>query len=118
MVTGGVTMKRIIKVSFWTVAITLAFTTLLFVTTAAGQKAKASYPYDFSNNYYVQNGVSYKNLIWRRTGADGLSVFDPTQDRVRVIVTVPSYDQNGAISYWYPLGELTNAGFLDSEVGI
>ena len=51
-----------------------------------------------------------------------MSVFgktsNPNQSTVRVIVTVPSYDKNGAVSYWYPLGELTNAGFLDSEVGI
>ena len=111
-------MNRIIKTSFWTVAITLAFTTLLFVTTTAAQKVTVVTPHDFTNNYYAQNGVSFKGLIWRRTGSDGLSVFDPNQNTVRVIVTVPAYDQKGAVSYWYPLGELTNAGFMDSEVGI
>jgi hypothetical protein len=111
-------MNRIIKTSFWTVAITLAFTMLALFTTAAAQKARAVTPHDFSNDYYIQHGVSFKGLIWRRTGSDGLSVIDPRQDTVRVIVTVPSYDQSGAISYWYPLGELTNAGFLDTEVGI
>jgi hypothetical protein len=32
-------------------------------------------------------------------------------------VTVPAYDQNGQVTFWYPLGELTNVGFTDDKVG-
>jgi len=126
MVTGGVTMNRIIKTGLWTIAITLAFTTLLFAQSrpipANEPWDTAKNPHDFTNAYYAQNGVSFKGLIWRRTGSDGLSVFgkttNPNQSLVRVIVTVPAYDQNGAVSYWYPLAEMTNAAFFNSEAGI
>ena len=117
-------MSRIIKTSFWTVAITFVLTTMVFVSAASAQSTvPPKNPHDFTNAYYVQNGVSFKGLIWRRNGKDGLSVFSKTSNpiqslTVRVIVTVPSYDQKRPVSFWYPLGELTNAGFMDNELGI
>jgi hypothetical protein len=34
-----------------------------------------------------------------------------------VIVTVPAYDQNGLVKFWYPLGEFNEMAFLDTDMG-
>jgi hypothetical protein len=58
----------------------------------------------------------------RRNGSDGLSIFsrssNPFHSDVRVIATIPAYDQNGDIVFWYPLGEMEHNGFTDDKVGI
>jgi hypothetical protein len=52
---------------------------------------------------------------------DGLSVFDKKIDtsytNVRILVTVPAYDQDGEPMFWYPLGELLDNGFTDNKLG-
>jgi hypothetical protein len=120
------TMNRII-----TIVTTLVFAMLVFVSTASAQVKivpgivpvdTANNPHDFNDRYYRANGVVGKSIIWRRTGSDGLSVFsktsNPNHTPVRVIVTVPAYTVDGLVSLWYPLGELTNAGFTDDKIGI
>jgi len=79
-------------------------------------------PHDFADQYYRAHGIKPEMLLWRRTGKDGLSVYggtiDPKQRDIRVIVTVPAYTVAGDVSYWYPLGELTYAGFTEDKLGI
>jgi hypothetical protein len=79
-------------------------------------------PHDFSDDYYLMNGINPKGIIQRRTGTDGLSVFgsssNPNHSNIRVTVTVPAYDQNGDMHYWYPLGELQDYGFTDNKAGV
>lgn len=79
------------------------------------------HPFDFSDTTYVLNGVVPEEIIGRRTGQDQLSVFDkqtdPTYNEVRVIATMPAYDPNGNVSFWYPLGDLQNTGFSDDKLG-
>lgn len=78
-------------------------------------------PFDFSKDFYYDNGVEPGMVIERRTGSDGFSVYDksyePNRSDVRVLVTVAAYSQKGGIQYWYPLGELTDKGFRDDKLG-
>jgi hypothetical protein len=79
-------------------------------------------PHDFSDEYYFANGVNVKGIIGRRTGTDFLSVFskssNPVHRDVRVLATLPAYNQNGEIRFWYPLGELNEDGFTQDSVGV
>ena len=78
-------------------------------------------PHDFTDEHYAMHGILAKGIIDRRTGADGLSVFgsssNPLHTNVRVIVTVPAYDQHGALVFWYPLGDLQENGFTEDKIG-
>lgn len=81
------------------------------------------YPFDFNDAYYVSKGVNPDAIIGRRTGADGLSVFgkmaaSPTYNDVRVIATVPAYNQIGEPMFWYPLGGLQYDGFAETRAGM
>jgi hypothetical protein len=82
----------------------------------------STYPHDFNDDYYAQNGVVTKAIIGRRTGSDFLSVFglssDPRHSSVRVLATLPAYGQNGEVLFWTPLGELLNDGFTGDITGI
>lgn len=114
-----------------TLAITIiSLIFLLSVSVAAQKKSHAilppdpipvpvMYPYDFSDMYYKENGIDPSMIISRRTGDDGQSVFDvpigPNFNEIRVIATIPAYTYNGEVSFWYPLGELSPAAFLDDR---
>jgi len=78
-------------------------------------------PHDFTDEYYLKNGVNPKEIIGRRNGSDGLSVFgnssNPNHTNVRVHVTIPAYNQNGDLVFSYPLGELKDYGFTEEKVG-
>lgn len=82
----------------------------------------AIFPHDFNDEYYARNGVSAPSIIARRNGYDYLSVIgwssDPTHSNVRVLVTLPAYNENGEIRFWVPLGELTDKGFTDDGTGM
>lgn len=121
-------MNSKLRLGSWTVVFTFVLMTILFTSTSSAQIRPGPgpgdtslAPFDFTNLYYTQNGVIVKQIIWRRTGSDGLSVFDKPvweyQRNVRVIVTVPAYDQNGQPHFWYPLGEVKNDGFTDDQIG-
>lgn len=97
-------MNRISKLHVL-ILVTFVFVTFLFPLSSVAQmkpgppEEKAILPYDFTSAFYLQHGVRTREIIWRRTGADGLSVFDKPQMAgqrdVRVIVTVPIYNQAG-----------------------
>jgi hypothetical protein len=78
-------------------------------------------PHDFTNAYYAANGILGRSILHRRTGSDGLSVFgnssNPYHRNIRVIATIPAYDQDGGMLFWYPLGEVGADGFTVDEVG-
>jgi hypothetical protein len=79
-------------------------------------------PHDFTDEYYALNGINAREIIGRRTGMDGLSVFsnssNPYHTNVRVIATIPAYDQLGNMFFWYPLGEVLDSGFLPDKAGM
>jgi hypothetical protein len=78
-------------------------------------------PHDYTDAYYLMNGINPKTIIDRRTGTDGLSVVSPSSNpfhtNVRIIATAPAYDQNGEMIFWYPLGELRDLGTNDDRQG-
>jgi len=78
-------------------------------------------PHEFTNRFYTNNGVNPKAIIDRLTGSDKMSVIgyssNPDHTDVRVLATMPAYDQNGAMLLWSPLGALENYGFTDTKVG-
>jgi hypothetical protein len=80
------------------------------------------YPHDFNNEFYALNGVSPKAIINRRNGMDFLSVFsfssNPNHRNIRVLATLPAYNQDGGILFWSPLGELDYNGFTGDVFGI
>ena len=125
-------MNRIAKACFWSAVFVLI---LLFSgMSISAQKAKSGVlvipfaedtainPHDFTNDYYEVNGIVGKGIINRRNGSDGLSIFssssNPFHTNVRVIATIPAYDPNGGMLFWYPLGEIEEYGFTADRVGI
>jgi hypothetical protein len=126
-------MKRQLTSSgiFFMIAAVLSM--LIFATSLSAQKISrvelpplaedtSTYPHDFSDEYYEQNGVLTKIIIGRRTGTDFLSVFglssNPAHRNVRVLVTLPAYGQNGEMLFWTPLGEVRKDGFTDDAIGV
>src|SRR4030095_12598372 len=123
-------MNRITRAYFWTALFVLM---LLSVGSTSAQKAStiepvgtlwedtAINPHDFTLEYYALHGIVGKEIIGRRTGTDGLSVFsnssNPFHTNIRVIATIPAYEQNGNMLVWYPLGEIRDSAFAPDKVG-
>ncbi len=110
---------------FHSISLLLALIAVLCTVLALGAMVAAGNgsapPFDFNNAFYRQNGVNPDKITNRRTGADGLSVFDttndPTRRNVRVTITIPAYDHSGAIRYWNVFGELFQDGFTNDAAG-
>jgi hypothetical protein len=117
-------MKDRNRTGLWALAFTII--TVLFTLTVSAQRWApppiAQQPFDFNDQFYKVNGVNPEAIVARRTGADGLSVFDksndPHRNEVRVIATLPAYDFMGDVMFWYPLGEVYDYGFTDDKAGI
>jgi hypothetical protein len=124
-------MNSATRKSFWTVV--FVFILLISVGSVSAQKSAQNNPYpplwedtainphDFTSEYYAMHGVISRRIIGRRDGVDGLSVFsnssNPYHTNVRVITTLPAYDQHGDMLFWYPLGELQDYGFTEDKIG-
>ena len=121
-------MNRKETTSIWT---TLSvFIILLFAGSAFGQVTSyysfsedtAINPHDFTDKYYASRGVYAPAIFGRRNGSDALSIFssssNPIHTNIRVLATIPGYNENGEIVYWYPLGELQASGFTRDKVGV
>lgn len=105
---------------------TVFLSTVFFVPTANAHSysifsSSNARPFDFSDSFYLRNGVIPAQISNKRTGADGLSVFDVAPDNdhnnVRVKITIPAYDHSGGIQYWYLLGEIFKTGFTNDQAG-
>jgi hypothetical protein len=128
---GGKAVNRILNTRSWPVVFVFIF---IFLVSAASSPAQnvnlgpipvvdtAINPHDFTDTFYLKNGVNPKAITGRRTGSDGLSVFDkssnPNHTDVRIIVTLPTYNLSGEPSFWYPLGELRYDGFTNDAEGL
>ncbi|PYS98293.1 MAG: hypothetical protein DMF63_16705 [Acidobacteria bacterium] len=79
-------------------------------------------PHDFTDQYYAMQGVLAPAIFGRRDGTDALSVFgnssNPYHTNVRVVATIPGYNENGDIVFFYPLGELQDTGFMEDKAGM
>ncbi|MFN0279353.1 MAG: hypothetical protein ACKVRN_12225 [Pyrinomonadaceae bacterium] len=102
------TISRFMATIF-TAVLTVAFTAQAFGQTEP-YSAPAINPHDFSDKFYITNGVEFKELNDRLTGEDFLSTFTPTDNPdlsdVRVLITLPAYLRNGQPVFWSPLGRL------------
>ena len=78
--------------------------------------------FDFTDQYYIQNGVNPTAIFGRRqvTG-NGNSVFDTPnfvfQRNVRASRLNPAYSDNGTPTYWAVMGDLNNASFTNDAAG-
>jgi hypothetical protein len=78
--------------------------------------------FDFTDQYYAQNGVDITKIINRRqvTG-NGNSVFDTPnfsfQRNVRASRLNPAYSDNGTPTFWAVMGDLNNSSFLNNRAG-
>ena len=105
-------------------AMILAIFAISLTSQAFGQSTgsfEPAFPHDFSDNFYLKNGVNPKAISKRLTGTDNLSTFEKTNDSkfsiVRVLITMPAYDQNGETLFWSPLGQITSSGFTNDAAG-
>jgi len=79
-------------------------------------------PFDFSDSFYLANGVNPEKIDGRVNGMDGISVFDESPDPekftdVRVLLTIPAYDHSGDVTYFTVFGEIFEDAFTDDEAG-
>jgi hypothetical protein len=78
--------------------------------------------FDFTDQYYAQNGVDITKIFNRRqvTG-NGNSVFDTPsfnfQRNVRASRLNPAYSDNGTPTFWAVMGDLDNNSFLNNRAG-
>jgi hypothetical protein len=122
-------MNRIVRKSFWSCIFLLIL--LISAGSVSPQKPISGLspfaedtrinPHDFTNFYYWTNGIVGKSIIGRPTGSDGLSIFsnssNPVHRNIRVIATLPAYDENAGMLFWYSLGKIGNDAFTPDKNG-
>ena len=76
--------------------------------------------YDFTDSYYLQNGINPSALDGRRQPGP-LAVTDtpnfPFQRNVRALLTLPNYDHSGNAWYFTVLGGFSAAAFTNDSAG-
>jgi len=77
--------------------------------------------YDFTDAYYLQNGVNPGMIGGRIQPGTGNAVNDrpnfPFQRNVRVLLTLPAYDHSGGINYFTVLGGISANAFTANAAG-
>jgi hypothetical protein len=77
--------------------------------------------FDFTDDYYRQNGVDPTAIVNRRQGVAPRGTIDspffPYQRNVRTLQLNPAYNQSGALNYWTVMGDLFVASFTRDEAG-
>jgi len=78
-------------------------------------------PFDFSDDFYRENGIAPESIVNRVNGADGVSVFDITSDpdrrNIRVIETTGGYEASGKFLYYNVFGMVMPGTFTDDAAG-
>jgi hypothetical protein len=78
-------------------------------------------PHDFTNEFYASQGIMGRSIVGRRNGSDYLSTYgyssNPNHSALRVLGTMTARGSSGEILFWYPLGELSYAGFTRDKLG-
>lgn len=84
--------------------------------------AFAEPPFDFSDNFYAQNGINPANLRNRVNGNDGVSMpdltTDPSRRNVRVTETTGGFNNSGNLIYYNIFGMVMPDSFTDDEAGL
>jgi len=77
--------------------------------------------YDFTDAYYLQNGVNPALIDGRMEAGTGIAVNDtpnfPFQRNVRALLTLPAYDHSGDINYFTVLGGISANAFTPDAAG-
>src|SRR6476660_654139 len=77
--------------------------------------------YDFTDAYYLQNGVNPALISGRMQPGTGIAVTDtpnfPFQRNVRALLTLPAYDHSGDINYFTVLGGISANAFTANAAG-
>jgi hypothetical protein len=77
--------------------------------------------YDFTDAYYLQNGVNPALIVGRMQPGTGNAVNDtpnfPFQRNVRALLTLPAYDHSGNINYFTVLGGISANAFTNNAAG-
>jgi hypothetical protein len=102
----------------------LTFALAVLVALSAPLTARADVQdrlFDFTDEYYRQNGVDPAKISGRRQAGTPLATFDAPffsfQRNVRALLTLPAYNHSGAPVYWTVMGELFADGFTNDEAG-
>lgn len=107
-------------------ALVWAFVLLLGCVSVFSQKTIKSFgeelrPFDFSDQYYFENGVQSSFIVNRHEGAGEESVEDKIDDprfrNVRIKSVYPAYNQDGKVFYWNFYGEFREDGFRFDGIG-
>lgn len=77
--------------------------------------------FDFTDEYYLQNGVDPSKIVNRINGTAPRSTFDspyfPFQRNVRALRLNPAYNHSGALTYWTVMGDIFVDGFTNDAAG-
>lgn len=77
--------------------------------------------YDFTDNYYLQNGIDPAGIDGRREAVLPLATEDlpffSYQRNVRMLLTLPAYDHSGHAYYFTVLGGLKANAFTNNAAG-
>lgn len=99
-----------------------AFFVFTALTVNAQLFAEEQRPFDFSDKYYLENGLIASAIVDRKTGDDGHSVLDYVPDwryrDVRITATLPAYDKGGSVVFWNLYGGGGDGLFINNAAGI
>jgi hypothetical protein len=77
--------------------------------------------YDFTDAFYLENGVNPALISGRMQAGTGIAVNDtpnfPFQRNVRALLTLPAYDHSGDINYFTVLGGISANAFTANAAG-
>jgi hypothetical protein len=92
----------------------------LFAATSFTQAGVLDRLYDFTDAYYLQNGINPTAIAGRREPGP-LAVTDtpnfPFQRNVRALLTLPNYDHSGNAWYFTVLGGFSANAFTNDQAG-
>ena len=96
--------------------------TLLALTAGTALAGDPELPFDFSDAFYIENGLDPAAVIGRPDGTGTNSVIDdrengPDLNNVRMLQMVAAYDHSGHPIFFYVPGILFENAFLDNAAG-
>ncbi|MCA9283986.1 MAG: hypothetical protein KDA22_02135 [Phycisphaerales bacterium] len=79
-------------------------------------------PFDFSDAFYLENGINPAAIPGRPNGTPPNSIIDDTENgpdlnNVRILAHAGAYDHSGHVIYFYVTGILNLGTFLDNQAG-
>lgn len=107
------------KITLFTYALALLFALTLVPMTARAEVQDRLF--DFTDDFYRQNGVDSSLIVNRVNGTPPRSIFDTPffsfQRNVRSLRYNPGYNQSGAVNFWTVMGDLFVSSFTKDAAG-